>query len=301
MPVTQKRKRGLMVPDKQIPWNCEQHISWKRAQTNHSPDPIVLHDLGVYPIPEFLARPWKDRQRVYADILTLPHPLHLPDMVLWDDRGPTWADDLMLPRGARLLDSRQTGSDMLTREARECFYSQNTIVASGKMPWFHYRHEDEFDPARWLQRIHVVLWCVQGETDATSMMSMNRLHIDDILERLSSCDRLDYVVLELRGTKAEQISILESHLVQVEENLRHLDQRMSRGVLLIRECVWDLWDRCIRSQAIHLPWWDTEKITTMGQVEAEWRKQIQIQPPPAGSWETMGKAPVANWTTVELK
>lgn len=260
-----------------------------------------MQDLGVYPIPEFLARPWKDRQRVYADIMTLPHPLYLRNMVLWDDSGPIWADDLTLPRGARLLDSRQTGNDVLTREAREYFYSQNLIVADGtRMSWFHYRDEDDFVPARWLQRIQVVVWCVPGNTDSTTFMSVYRQAIEDIIEKLASCDRLDYAIIELRGQKAEDISVVESHLVKLEENLRQLDQRMVRGVLLVRECAWDPWGRSIRSQAIHLPWWDAEKITTMGQVEAEWRRQIQMPQPPAGSWETMGKTPAANWTTVQL-
>ncbi|KAE8320194.1 hypothetical protein BDV41DRAFT_570353 [Aspergillus transmontanensis] len=240
-----------------------------------SPDPIVLQDLGVYPIPEFLARPWKDSQRVYADTLTLPHPLYLPDMVLWDDRGSIWADDLTLPRGARLLDSRQTGNDVLTREAREYVYSQNLIVAD-------------------------VVWCVPGNTDSTTFMSGYRHAIDDIIEKLASCDQLDYAIIELRGQKGEDISVIETHLVKLEENLHQLDQRMVRGVLLVRECAWDPWDRSIRSRAIHLPWWDAEKITTMGQVEAEWRRQIQMPLPPAGSWETMGKTPAANWTTVQL-
>ncbi|RAQ41908.1 hypothetical protein AFGD_001369 [Aspergillus flavus] len=290
MPAVQKRKPGSPLLD-DILRKRENQISWKRAEK----------DLGVYPIPEFLARPWKDRQRVYADIMTLPHPLYLRNMVLWDDSGPIWADDLTLPRGARLLDSRQTGNDVLTREAREYFYSQNLIVADGtRMSWFHYRDEDDFVPARWLQRIQVVVWCVPGNTDSTTFMSVYRQAIEDIIEKLASCDRLDYAIIELRGQKAEDISVVESHLVKLEENLRQLDQRMVRGVLLVRECAWDPWGRSIRSQAIHLPWWDAEKITTMGQVEAEWRRQIQMPQPPAGSWETMGKTPAANWTTVQL-
>jgi hypothetical protein len=110
-------------------------------------------------------------------------------------------------------------------------------------------------------------------SDATpeSPESMTALMMGHVLRWLISCDRLQYVVLELRASRSNSISALEAHLIR-EENLGLLhdaDKQAERGVLLVREYTWDPWGRCIQSQAIYLPWWDREKTIHMKAVEEE--------------------------------
>jgi hypothetical protein len=73
--------------------------------------------------------------------------------------------------------------------------------------------------------------------------------------------------------------------------LHRVDDRLQQGVLVVRECAWDPWGRCLRSQSIRLPWWDPEKVARMQEVEDGWRRSSQVQSSPPASWETMTAEP----------
>jgi hypothetical protein len=244
---------------------------------------------------EFLNKPWKDRQSVYRDVLTHFGPVYLKDMILWDkDRHWTWEDDTaLLPQGVPLLDLRLTENARLTQEAREFFYQENLIVAGFNVPWLSWGPEEgEFDPSLWLRRVQVVIHDEGYESTQVWLLKTYEIFVSAV-HQLMECDRLEYVVLEVRGSKSEHVSALESLVAQEVDVLRELDERTELGVLMVRECAWDPWGRCTQSQALQFPWWDDEKTARMRELEDEWRGDTGVQRSPLGSWETVEKIKIS--------